>query len=141
VVIAGDLYDRPISPAEAVKLFTDTLAQLARNGASVVALGEQFLRKVSCGCPLALRTEIDASDADWLFHAGGRLDGLPPCHDRYRQDPLPLRVEAPSSELFGAKQPNPPGLQMVEQGQLDVVPRGPLFQKESGTLNAKGARH
>lgn len=38
VIIAGDLYDRAIPPAEAVKLFTDTLAQLSRNGATVVAI-------------------------------------------------------------------------------------------------------
>lgn len=62
-------------------------------------------------------------------------------HHRYRQDPLPLGAEAPSSELFGPEQPNQPGLQVVEQGQLDVMPLRPLFQKESGTLNAEGARH
>ena len=32
-----------------VKLFTDTPAQLARNGATALALGEKFLRKVRCG--------------------------------------------------------------------------------------------
>lgn len=49
VIIAGDLYARVIQPAEVVKLFTDTLAQLARNGATALALGKQFLRKVGCG--------------------------------------------------------------------------------------------
>lgn len=49
VIIAGDLYARVIQPAEVVKLFTDTLAQLARNGATALALGEQFLRKLGCG--------------------------------------------------------------------------------------------
>ncbi|MGB7565582.1 MAG: exonuclease SbcCD subunit D [Prochlorococcaceae cyanobacterium] len=38
VIIAGDLYDRAIPPAEAVKLFTDTLAQFTKNGATVVAI-------------------------------------------------------------------------------------------------------
>lgn len=38
VVIAGDLYDRAIPPAEAVRLFTDTVARLRRNGAAVVAI-------------------------------------------------------------------------------------------------------
>ncbi len=38
VVIAGDLYDRAIPPAEAVLLFNDTLAQLRDGGAAVVAI-------------------------------------------------------------------------------------------------------
>ncbi|MCP9801549.1 exonuclease SbcCD subunit D [Synechococcus sp. RedBA-s] len=38
VLIAGDLYDRAIPPAEAVQLFNDTLAQLREGGAAVVAI-------------------------------------------------------------------------------------------------------
>ena len=38
VLIAGDLYDRAIPPAEAVQLFNDTLARLCRNGTTVVAI-------------------------------------------------------------------------------------------------------
>ncbi|SBO42235.1 exonuclease SbcCD subunit D [Cyanobium sp. NIES-981] len=38
VVIAGDLYDRAIPPAEAVRLFTDTVARLRQGGAAVVAI-------------------------------------------------------------------------------------------------------
>ena len=38
VLIAGDLYDRAIPPAEAVQLFNDTLARLRQNGAAVVAI-------------------------------------------------------------------------------------------------------
>ncbi|CAK6695522.1 exonuclease SbcCD subunit D [Synechococcus sp. BA-124 BA4] len=38
VLIAGDLYDRAIPPAEAVQLFNDTLAQLRHCGAAVVAI-------------------------------------------------------------------------------------------------------
>lgn len=38
VLIAGDLYDRAIPPAEAVQLFNDTLARLSRAGAAVVAI-------------------------------------------------------------------------------------------------------
>jgi len=38
VVIAGDLYDRAIPPAEAVSLFTHTLARLRRAGIAVVAI-------------------------------------------------------------------------------------------------------
>ncbi|MFQ6537134.1 MULTISPECIES: exonuclease SbcCD subunit D [Aphanothece] len=38
VVIAGDLYDRAIPPAEAVRLFTDTIARLRQSGTAVVAI-------------------------------------------------------------------------------------------------------
>ena len=38
VVIAGDLYDRAIPPAEAVSLFTETLARLRRAEVAVVAI-------------------------------------------------------------------------------------------------------
>lgn len=38
VVVAGDLYDRSVPPADAVQLFDDTLAQLHRAGATVVAI-------------------------------------------------------------------------------------------------------
>ena len=38
VLIAGDLYDRASPPAEAVQLFSDTLARLADSGAAVVAI-------------------------------------------------------------------------------------------------------
>lgn len=50
---------------------------------------------------------------------------------RYRQDPLPFGGAAPPPEVFGPEQPNPPGLQVAEQGQLGVVPLGPLFEAES----------
>jgi exonuclease SbcD len=38
VLIAGDIYDRAIPPAEAVQLFNDTLAQLRLCGAAVIAI-------------------------------------------------------------------------------------------------------
>ena len=53
---------------------------------------------------------------------------------RYRQDPLPLGDCAPPPALYGPEQPLPPGLERVEQGQLAVVPLGPLFEDE-GTAN------
>jgi hypothetical protein len=49
---------------------------------------------------------------------------------RYRQNPLPLDPDAPPVELYGPEQPNPPGLQVAEQGRLAVVPPGPLFEPE-----------
>ncbi|MFM7360379.1 MAG: exonuclease SbcCD subunit D [Cyanobium sp.] len=38
VLIAGDIYDRAIPPAEAVQLFNDTLAKLRQAGAAVIAI-------------------------------------------------------------------------------------------------------
>lgn len=38
VLIAGDIYDRAIPPAEAVQLFNDSLAQLRGHGAAVIAI-------------------------------------------------------------------------------------------------------
>jgi DNA repair protein SbcD/Mre11 len=38
VLIAGDLYDRAIPPAESVQLFNDTLSRLRQGGAAVVAI-------------------------------------------------------------------------------------------------------
>jgi exonuclease SbcD len=38
VLIAGDIYDRAIPPAEAVQLFNDTLALLRQAGAAVIAI-------------------------------------------------------------------------------------------------------
>jgi hypothetical protein len=37
---------------------------------------------------------------------------------RYRQDPLPIGPNAPPVELFGPEQPNPPGLELMQQGHL-----------------------
>jgi hypothetical protein len=49
---------------------------------------------------------------------------------RYRQDPLPIGPDAPPVELFGPGQPNPPGLEVIQQGQFPVVPLGPLFEEQ-----------
>jgi hypothetical protein len=55
---------------------------------------------------------------------------------RYRQDPLPIGPDAPQVELFGPEQPNPPGLELMQQMQLQVVPLGPLFDGQGGTVNS-----
>jgi hypothetical protein len=52
---------------------------------------------------------------------------------RYRQDPLPLGDCAPPTALYGPEQPLPVGLERMEQGQLGVVPLGPLFEGEATT--------
>ena len=55
---------------------------------------------------------------------------------RYRQNSLPLGPDALPVEQYGPEQPNPPGLQVIEQGQLGVVPPGPLFDGQSGNENS-----
>lgn len=54
---------------------------------------------------------------------------------RYRQNPLPLGPEAPGSVLYGPEPP--PSLQLVQQGQLGVVPLGPLFD-DAGARDTAG---
>jgi hypothetical protein len=34
-------------------------------------------------------------------------------------------------KLFGPEQPNPPGLELMQQGQLAVLPLGPLFDGQN----------
>jgi len=58
---------------------------------------------------------------------------------RYRQDPLPIGPDAPQVKLFGPEQPNPPGLELMQQGQLEVVPLGPLFEKDRQGGDESGA--
>jgi hypothetical protein len=38
-------------------------------------------------------------------------------------------------ELFGPEQPNPPGLELMQQMQLQVVPLGPLFDGQCDAVN------
>ena len=48
---------------------------------------------------------------------------------RYRQDPLPIGPDAPQVELFGPEQSNPPPrLELMQQGHLEVLTLGPLFE-------------
>jgi len=52
---------------------------------------------------------------------------------------LPIGPDAPQVELFGPEQPNPPGLELMQQGQLEVVPLGPLFEKDRQEGDESGA--
>lgn len=56
---------------------------------------------------------------------------------RYRQNGLPLGAQTPQPELFGPEQPVPAGLERMEQGQLDVVPLGPLFRDAEADSSAE----
>ena len=49
---------------------------------------------------------------------------------RYRQDPRPIEPDAPPVELLGPEQPKPPGLELMQQGLLQVVQLGPLFEED-----------
>ncbi len=59
---------------------------------------------------------------------------------RYRQDPLPIGPEAPAPELFGPEQPLPAAMQLAEQGQLDVVSLGPLFENQTERQQTQESR-
>ena len=54
---------------------------------------------------------------------------------RYRQDPLPIGPDAPQVVLFGPEQPNPPGLELMQQGHLELLPLGPLFEGNQEEAN------
>lgn len=52
---------------------------------------------------------------------------------RYRQSPLPLGDCTPPPTFYGPEQPLPVGLEQIEQGQLAVVPLGPLFEEPTAS--------
>jgi hypothetical protein len=66
------------------------------------------------------------SPADFQQAEPSSLPVMP--RPRYRQDPLPLGDCTPPPTLYGPEQALPLGLERVEQGQLGVVPLGPLFE-------------
>jgi len=83
VLIAGDIYDRAIPPAEAVELFNDTLARLQQSGAAVVAIAgnhDSHVR-VSVYDPLLSRFGVtirgDVSRADQPVLVEPRRGGPP----------------------------------------------------------------
>jgi len=49
---------------------------------------------------------------------------------RYRQNSLPVGSESPAPMMYGPAQPLPVGMQLAQQGHLDVVPLGPLFDNQ-----------
>jgi len=60
---------------------------------------------------------------------------------RYRQDPLPIGPDAPQVELFGPEQPNHPGLELMQQGHLEVLPLGPLFEGNQKAAQPLASEH
>ncbi|WP_254987053.1 hypothetical protein [Cyanobium sp. ATX 6E8] len=74
----------------------------------------------------ALHSQQQAAEARWERL---QIRGMPRL--RYQQNPLPIGPEAPPVVLYGPEQAIPPGLQVVEQGRLDVITLGPLFEEAS----------
>jgi predicted MPP superfamily phosphohydrolase len=66
VLIAGDLYDRAIPPAEEVEHFNKALAQLSRDGTAVVAIaGNQDSRVLESVTTRCSRPSKPRSGATW----------------------------------------------------------------------------
>ena len=70
VLIAGDVYDRPVPPAEATALFSDFLARLHRAGIAVamIAGNHDSGERLSFAAPLLAQTGV---------HVAGECRGLP----------------------------------------------------------------
>ena len=62
--------------------------------------------------------------------AQGDSFALHPVHPALPQPPRESFRRISQVELFGPEQPNPPGLEVIQQGQLPVVPLGPLFEEQ-----------
>lgn len=70
VLISGDIYDRPVPPAEATALFSDFLSDLHRHGilAAVIAGNHDSGERLSFAAPLLARTGV---------HVAGECRGVP----------------------------------------------------------------
>ena len=45
VILAGDIYDKPVPPAEAVELFDEFLVDLSRRGLQKMCIRDRFIRR------------------------------------------------------------------------------------------------
>jgi hypothetical protein len=118
-----------ISLSEAVA--ADEAKAAKSNAVKVAALHNQGPRE-SSGDRSGLLTQSPCHRPHWRsgVPSGSLRAELAPAmpRPRYRQDPLPIGPDAPQVELFGPEQPNPPGLELMQQGHLEVLPLGPLFE-------------
>ena len=79
VLIAGDLYDRAIPPAEAVALFNDALARLSAGGTAVVAIAGNHDSHVRvsvydpllCAFKVTVRGDVRRAQEPVLVHPRG----------------------------------------------------------------------
>lgn len=74
VLIAGDLYDRSVPPAEAVELLDRTLAELHRTGAAVVAISGNHDSAVRVGFGDRLLSSVGVTLRGDLSRAGDAVD-------------------------------------------------------------------
>jgi exonuclease SbcD len=77
VVIAGDLYDRSVPPADAVELFDQTLLELHRAGATVVAISGNHDSAVRVGYGDRLMEQLGVSVRGDLRRVGQAIELTP----------------------------------------------------------------
>ncbi len=119
VLIAGDLYDRAIPPADAVELFDRTLMQLQRLGARVVAISGNHDSAVRVGYADRLLEQLGVTVRGELARTGepvvvAATDGGPPLHV------YPIPYLDPLATAHHAGRHAPPG-PAVEAEQLPFV--------------------
>jgi exonuclease SbcD len=78
VVIAGDLYDRSVPPADAVELFDRTLLELHRTGATVVAISGNHDSAVRVGYADRLMEQLGVSVRGDVGRIGEAIELTPP---------------------------------------------------------------
>jgi exonuclease SbcD len=78
VIIAGDLYDRSVPPADAVELFDQTLLELHRAGATVVAISGNHDSAVRVGYGDRLMEQMGVSVRGDLRRIGEAIELTPP---------------------------------------------------------------
>ncbi|MFN7148075.1 MAG: exonuclease SbcCD subunit D [Microthrixaceae bacterium] len=78
VIIAGDLYDRSVPPADAVELFDQTLLELHRAGATVVAISGNHDSAVRVGYGDRLMEQLGVSVRGDLRRIGEAIELTPP---------------------------------------------------------------
>lgn len=78
VIIAGDLYDRSVPPADAVELFDRTLLELHRTGATVVAISGNHDSAVRVGYADRLMEQLGVSVRGDVGRIGEAIELTPP---------------------------------------------------------------
>lgn len=78
VIIAGDLYDRSVPPADAVELFDQTLLELHRAGATVVAISGNHDSAVRVGYGDRLTEQLGVSVRGDVRRIGEAIELTPP---------------------------------------------------------------
>jgi exonuclease SbcD len=109
VLVAGDLYDRSVPPADAVELFDRTLAQLHRAGATVVAISGNHDSAIRVGFgdqllgPVGVTLRGDPTRTGQPVRLAA-TDGGPPVHVY----PIPFLDPIATAHLARREQPTLP---------------------------------